>query len=136
MLAAGQVPGYPANAVPVIIDTGNVPTGPIATSMPAMAGWTNHLAGIACTGTGATAASNVLMVLGSFPVTPSGTVNLTWIYSTPAGVALAAPGVAAAFDPPLVGQDGGAIALNIPSIGAGNLYLSCNMRGYRLPISH
>jgi len=138
MLVAGpawsaQYPGYPANAIPVIVDTGNVPEGPINIEMPPAPGFTNYLAAVACTGTGATAASNVLMVLGSFPDALLGTVNLTWIYATPAGITVAAPGVAASFDPPLVGQDGGAIGLNVAAVGAGNTHLSCNMRGYRAP---
>jgi len=130
---AAQYMGYPPNAVPVIVDSGNVPAGAIALSMPATAGWTNYVSGVACTGGGATAASVILMVLGSFPVFPSGTVNLTWMYDVPAGATAAAPGVSGTFTPPLVGQDGGAVTLNMPSAGAGNTNTSCNMRGYRAP---
>ena len=106
---------YPPGSTPVRVGA-TAAAGATSATMPAVAGKTNYLTGFAVTGGGATAASIVT-------VTVTGLVGGTQTYKVaiPAGTTAGITPLIATFVPPLPASAANvAIAINLPSFGAGN----------------
>lgn len=115
LISRSRLNGYPPAATPVIAGATGV-AGAIAATLAAVSAKTNYLAGFEITGSGATAASVIT-------VTVTGLLGGTRSYkiTVPAGVTAAVAPLIVAFDPPLPGSAvNTAIAVNVPSFGAGN----------------
>jgi len=120
---------YPPNALPLDAASVDTAAGAISISFPAVAGWVNYVAGYRCDGTGATAASVVLVVLGGL-IGPAMGIPV----AVPAGVGIQDLSVQGAFDPPIPSlAPNTAIILQMPSLGAGSLHATCSMWGFRVP---
>jgi hypothetical protein len=123
-LLPGQAPDF---AEPVNV-TGSAANAAAANnvSLPAVAGKTNWLTGFEVTGAGATAASVIT-------VTITGTITGTLNYQLPipAGAAVGVTPLVVEFPVPIPASGvNTAIALNVPSFGAGNTNAAAVIHGY------
>lgn len=120
--------GYPAGATPVHADSGNGAAAAIAATMAAVAGKTNYVTGFEVTSGGATAASLA-------DVTVTGLLNgtETYVLGVVAGATAANQALIVHFDPPIPASAANvAIAVNVPSLGAGNTKARAQIHGFYL----
>lgn len=133
---ATQYPGTPPNAVPLAKTTGlqNLDV-PLAVEFPPVAGWTNFVTQIICTGevdtspaVGATATVGLLgkTVTGDPPVQ----LDLLFAIVVSADLRIA---FNITLSPPLPGVANEGVLFLVPVIAGAQV--SCNMLGYRLPNS-
>lgn len=111
-------------------DVDNSATGAaaaIAATLPAAAGATTFITGFEVTGTGATAGSIItITVTGILGGTKS------YVYVVPAGVGAAAPTLTVEFSRPIPASAlNTAIAVNVPSFGAGNTNAAVTAHGFQ-----
>lgn len=119
---------YPAGATPVSGASGNVAAAAATATLAAAAGKTTYITGFEVTGAGATAASVVL-------VTVTGTTGgtLTYVLAVPAGVAVGVTPLIVMFPSPIPASAANtAIAVNVPSLGAGNTNAAAVAHGFQL----
>lgn len=120
--------GYPADATPVVNASANGAAGAIAATLPAVAAKTNYLSGFEITSGGATAASLV-------DVTVTGLLGgtATYVLGVVAGAAAPNAPLVVQFNPPIPASAANtAIAVNVPSLGAGNLKARVVAHGFVL----
>lgn len=117
----------PSSATPVAATSGPVAAAVAVAAIPAVAGKTSYVSGLAITGSGATAASVVYATLSGL----IGPVTFDYIVPVPAGVSAAIAPITVYFNPPLpasaVDQ---AITLTLPSLGSGNTDAAVNIWGF------
>lgn len=107
---------YDTTALPTTGSSGNVANASAIATLAAVAAKTNYLTGFEVTASGATAASIVLVAVTGLL---GGT--LTYIFTVPAGVLLAAAPLVVSFNPPLPASAvNTAIVVTCPALGAGN----------------
>lgn len=118
--------GYPDNATPVHVASGNVAAAQAQAVIPAVAGKQAFVTGFEITAGGATAASLVAATLAGIV---GGTA--TYIYGAPAGAAVVALPLAVEFNPPIPAAGANqAITLTLPSLGAGNTNAAVALHGF------
>jgi hypothetical protein len=97
-------------------------------TLSAEANYLTHISGILITGGGATAASIVEATVTGLPTT------LKIAIPVPAGVTAGITPISIPFSPPLpASADNTAIAVIMPSFGAGNTKADVSVWGYRVP---
>lgn len=118
----------PPGAVAVNGASGNVANATAAATLPAVGGKTNYVTGFEITGGGATAAALVAATLAGLL---GGTA--TYIFATPAGVALGAAPLIVEFQTPIPASAvNTAITLTLPALGAGNTNAAVAIHGFLL----
>lgn len=126
--AGSGTTGYPSGATPVTASSGNVAAATATATLPAAAGKTTYLTGFEFTGSGATAASVVTLTVTG---TISGTTP-TFIVSVPAGVTVGVTPLVVEFPSPIPGSAvNQAVAVTIPSLGAGNTNAAVVAHGFQ-----
>lgn len=120
--------GYPSGATPVANSSANLAATAGAATLPAAVGKTTYLSGFEITSAGATAAGvvtpTVTGVLG-------GTLNYT--LAVVAGATLQNPTLQVTFAPPLPSSAvNTAIAVNLPSLGAGSTNATVVAHGFQI----
>jgi hypothetical protein len=121
---------FDQNATPVTNSSGNLAATAGAATLPLVKGSTLALAGFEVTGSGATAASNIL-------VTVTGVISgtLTYILPIPAGVTLSIVPLIVEFTLAVEASASGvAIAVNVPSFGAGNTNAAVVAHGFYVAV--
>jgi hypothetical protein len=109
----------------VAASSGDVAAGTAAASLAAVAAKTNYLTGFEITGSGATAASVVLATITGLL---GGTQSI--VVPVPAGAAVGITPIIVKVDPPHPASAvNTAIAVSLPTLGAGNLHACVNVRG-------
>jgi hypothetical protein len=120
--------GYPPGSTPVVNASANGAAGAIAATLAAVASRTNYLTGFEITSGGATAASLV-------DVTVTGLLGgtATYVLAVVAGATLGNQPLCVQFDPPIPASAvNTAIAVNVPSLGAGNTKARVVAHGFYL----
>jgi hypothetical protein len=122
------LPPATSGTTPVAITASSQGSNAILNSnLTAQAGVTNYVSGIAVTGAGATAPSNVTIQLTGVAV---GTIKFTVSVAT--GATTANQPLVVYFNPPLAASAANtAIGLNVPALGAGNTDSSACIWGFR-----
>jgi hypothetical protein len=123
-----SVSPVPFGATSISASSGNVAAGVATATLAAAAGKTTYIAGFTCTSGGATAAATV-------NVTVSNTIGgtLTFNHGAQAGAGVPSAPLVVIFDPPIPANAlNTAIAVSMPSLGAGNTNAAVNAWGYQL----
>ena len=126
-IGISQFSDYPAGATPVSSSSGDVAASSAVATLPAVAGKTNFISGLAITGMGATAAGQALATLAGLL---GGTMTL--VVPAPAGATVGIAPLVLQFNPPLQASAvNTAITLTLPTLGAGNLHAAVSAWGYQ-----
>jgi hypothetical protein len=106
--------------------SGSVAAAVATATLPAAAGKTTYLTGFTFTGSGATAASVVLLTVTG-PAT-----TLTFVVAVPAGATLGCTPITVRFDRAVpASAPNTAIVVSVPSLGAGNTNAAVVATGYQ-----
>ena len=112
---------------PVIATSGNVAAATAAATLPAAQGLITFISGFEITAGGATAGSCVTAT-----VTGLAGGSLSYAYCAPTGATAAAAPLVVPFRPPLPASSvNTAIAVTLPSLGAGNTTTSVSAHGFQ-----
>lgn len=118
-------PGSSAETV-VAADSGNVAAAAAVATLPAAAGKITYITGYTLTGLGATAAALVAATITG----PAQTITVP--FAVPAGVTVPCAGVYVELPIPVPGAAvNTAVAVNLPSLGAGNTNARATAHGYQ-----
>ena len=118
----------PFGATSVSASSGNVAAATATATLPAAAGKTTYIAGFCSSSGGATAAATVNLTVSN---TIGGT--MTFNHGAQAGAGVPSPPLVVIFDPPIPANAlNTAIAVSMPTLGAGNTNASVNAWGYQL----
>ncbi len=117
-----------SNVTTVSASSGNVAAATATATLPAVAGKRTYINGFSVTGSGATGALVVnVTVVGLLGGTQ------TYVYTVPAGAALAAPGLVVNYPIALpASADNTAIVVSLPTVGAGNTNTCVNAYGFNV----
>lgn len=119
---------YPAGATPITASSGNVAAATATATLAAVAGKTTYITGFQITSAGSTAAAVV-----NPTVTGVITGTMTYTYVTVAGATLANSPLSISFNPPIpASAQNQAIAVVLPSLGAGNTNATVTAQGFQL----
>lgn len=119
---------YPPGATPITGDSGNVAAAIATATLAASPGVTTWITGFEITSSGSTAAAVVTVTVTGCV---SGTLHYT--YTTVAGVTLANAPLLIEFDLPIpASAQNVAIAVALPSLGAGNTNATVVAHGFQL----
>lgn len=119
---------YSSGITPVTAASGNVAAAAATATIAAVAARTNYLTGFEITSSGATGASVVVATITGLL---GGTAS--YVYTCVAGVTLANAPLVVTFNPPLVASAvNTAIAVSLPSLGAGNTNAAVVAHGYTI----
>ncbi|WP_448953070.1 hypothetical protein [Labrys neptuniae] len=124
----GSSGGAPGGSTPVAAASGNVAAGTATATLPGAAGKTTYISGFEITGGGATAGSIVT-------ATVTGTLGGTLSYNiaVPTGATTGISPLVVEFNPPLpASAANAAIAVAVPSFGAGNTNAAVVAHGYQV----
>ncbi len=124
---AANVAPYPAGAVPQVKSSGSVAAAVASAVLPASTSQFTYCTGVEVVGSGATAASVVLVTI------TDGTWTVTYPLAVVAGATLQNDPLVLEFDPPFKSSAvNTAITASCPSLGTGNTNNCVNARGYNL----
>lgn len=105
--------------------------GAIAATLAAAANNLTYITGFQVTGGGATAGSIIVVT-----VTGVKGGTMSYEFAVPAGVALGATPLEVTFDNPIPASAvNTAIAVNVPSFGAGNTNAAVSVQGFQVPVN-
>lgn len=125
--AAAGAANFPAGATPVAA-AGSTNAAVLNLSLSAAAGKTTYITGLEIFGLGATAAT-----IAAATVTGTLGGGMTLLIGVPAGTSTETAPKILQFNPPLPANGPNvAIALSVPSFGAGNQGVSAALRGFQL----
>lgn len=117
-----------ATGTPVVNSSGDSPNAAAVATLPAAAGKTTYITGFQMTASGSTAA---LVVVAT--VTGTFSSNMSFVFTFPAGAAVAAQTLAVSFPQPIPATAvNTAIVVTLPAGGAGNLHAACVAQGFQL----
>lgn len=123
-----SVGGFPAGATPITGASGTVAAATATATLAAVAGKTTYITGFQITSTGSTGAAVVAPT-----VTGVITGTMTYAYASVAGVTLGNQPLSIVFNPPVPASAvNTAIAVVLPSLGAGNTNATVNAQGFQL----
>jgi len=118
---------YPEGATPLVESSGNKAAAVASAALAASAGQFTYCTGVEVVGSGATAASIVLVTI------TDGTWTVTYPLAVVAGATLQNDPLVLEFNPPLKSSAvDTAITASCPSLGTGNTNNCVNARGYNL----
>lgn len=120
--------GYPTGSAPATSSSGNKANANAVATLAAAAGQTTYISGFEATASGATAGLPVsLTVVG----VAGGT--MTYTFTAPAGVLVAAAPLQVQFRPPIPGSAvNTAIVVTLPALGSGNTNAAVVAHGFQL----
>jgi|SRR6185437_5092942 len=119
---------YPSASTPEVISSGVKAAAVASAAIPAStSGQTSYLTGFEIVGSGATAASVVVVTV------TDGTWTLSYPVAVVAGATLQNPALVVRFNPPLKASAANtAITVSCPSLGSGNTNNVVNAEGFQL----
>jgi hypothetical protein len=131
MIAAAQNPDgsaiIPVAGIPIHASSGVVSAATATATLGAAAGLTTYITGFACTGTGATAISNVTLTITGTGVTLSYVIVVPAIGTITTGVELIVT-----FPQPIPASGTNTtLVVSVPSFGIGNTGASVNAYGFQ-----